>query len=162
MTDAIHHEKSSLREKIVEHVFIGDALREFWRSRIVDVEILRSEFDAFGYDLVLERGPITRHIQLKAGLNKPDRVGIAEALATKKSGCLIYIQISGELDLESFYWFGSEPNAPLPTLTRYPLRRKTTGARSPRQGHRTLPGTAFQGPFTLHQLLDKLLGSSRS
>ncbi len=48
--DFIH---STLRERIVEHAFVGDALRLLWRSGVVDVEVLRSEFDAHGYDLLL-------------------------------------------------------------------------------------------------------------
>ena len=36
-------------------------------ARVIDVEVLRSEFDAYGYDLVMTRGHIVRHIQLKTG-----------------------------------------------------------------------------------------------
>ena len=46
---------STLRERIVEHVFVGDALRALWRLGGHDVEVLRSEFDAHGYDLVMAR-----------------------------------------------------------------------------------------------------------
>jgi hypothetical protein len=56
-----------LRERIVEHTFVGDALRVFWRRGILDVEVLRSEFDAHGYDVVMVRGDIVRHIQFKTG-----------------------------------------------------------------------------------------------
>jgi hypothetical protein len=55
--------QSTLRERIVEHVFVGDALRTLWRRNITDVEILRPDFDAHGYDLVVCRGLIVRHIQ---------------------------------------------------------------------------------------------------
>lgn len=61
-TDAAHHLHSSLREKIVEHVFVGEALRALWRRGVFDVRILRCEFDADGYDLLMERGKIVRHI----------------------------------------------------------------------------------------------------
>ena len=47
---AIH---STLREQIVEHVFVGDVLRRLWQRGVTDVEVLRSEFDAGGYDLVV-------------------------------------------------------------------------------------------------------------
>lgn len=53
---------STLRERIVEHAFVGDALRLLWRKDVVDVEVLRSEFDAHGYDLVMTRGAVVRHI----------------------------------------------------------------------------------------------------
>jgi len=51
-----HSEHSTLRELIVEHLFIGEGLRKFWRCGITDVEVARSEIDAFGYDLVMSRG----------------------------------------------------------------------------------------------------------
>ena len=61
---------STLRERVVEHVFVGEALRALWKQRIRAVEVLRSEFDAHGYDLVMARGPIVRHIQFKTGTEK--------------------------------------------------------------------------------------------
>jgi hypothetical protein len=48
-----HFLHSTLRERIVEHVFVGDALRRLWQHGVTDVEVLRSEFDAGGYDLVI-------------------------------------------------------------------------------------------------------------
>lgn len=52
--DASQHSiHSTLRERIVEHVFVGDALRRLWQLGVTDVEVLRSEFDAGGYDLVM-------------------------------------------------------------------------------------------------------------
>jgi hypothetical protein len=62
-----HFENSTLRERIVEHVFLGEALRALWRRGIVDVEVLRSEFEARGCDLVMARSTIVRHIQFKTG-----------------------------------------------------------------------------------------------
>ena len=43
----------------------GDALRRLWQLGVTDVEVLRSEFDAGGYDLVMTHGKIVRHIQMK-------------------------------------------------------------------------------------------------
>jgi hypothetical protein len=81
---------SRLRERIVEHVFIGDVLRTLWRKGIFDVEVLRSEFDFHGYDVVMTRGAIVRHIQFKTGkAKKPGNVIVALALADKPSGCII-------------------------------------------------------------------------
>ena len=53
-----HFTHSTLRERIVEHIFVGDVLRTLWRRGVTDVEILRPEFDAHGYDVVMSRGPI--------------------------------------------------------------------------------------------------------
>jgi hypothetical protein len=80
--DSAHYQHSTLRERIVEHVFVGDALRTLWRRGVVDVEVLRPEFDAHGYDLVMARGPIVRHIQFKSGTSrKPVDVSVSQALA---------------------------------------------------------------------------------
>ncbi len=54
-----------MRERIVEHVFVGDASRRPWQRRVTNVEVLRSEFDAGGYDLVMSHGTTVRHIQFK-------------------------------------------------------------------------------------------------
>lgn len=43
-----HFLHSTLRERVVEHVFVGEALRLLWQLGITDVEVLRSEFDAGG------------------------------------------------------------------------------------------------------------------
>ncbi|MFE3835591.1 hypothetical protein [Pseudogemmobacter sonorensis] len=64
MTDHEKHSRNSvLREIILEHLFVGELLRHLWRAGVTDAEILRSEFDAGGHDLVLSRDALTRHIQ---------------------------------------------------------------------------------------------------
>jgi hypothetical protein len=101
--DAAHFQNSTLRERIVEHVFVGDALRTLWRQGIVDVEILRSEFDAHGYDLVMARGRIVRHIQFKTGTSRrPGTVSVSQSLAEKPSGCVIWIRVEPDLGMETF------------------------------------------------------------
>ena len=116
----IHSTHSTLRERIVEHVFVGEALRALWRRGITDVEVLRSEFDAHGYDLVMGRGQIVRHIQFKTGVrNKPSPVSVGSALAEKPSGCVIWISVTLELDMGPFWWFGGEPGEPLPDLSDF-------------------------------------------
>jgi len=58
---AVH---STLRELIAEHVFLGELLRYCWNREVFDLEVSRSEIDSFGYDIVVGRGPLVRHIQL--------------------------------------------------------------------------------------------------
>jgi hypothetical protein len=60
-----HTVHSTLRERIVEHVFVGEALRWLWNRGVTDVEVLRSEFDAGGYDIVMSDSYVVRHIQFK-------------------------------------------------------------------------------------------------
>lgn len=57
---AKHAAHSVLRERIVEHVFVGEAMRRLWQLGIVNIEILRAEFDATGYDVVMCCGSVMR------------------------------------------------------------------------------------------------------
>src|SRR5712672_4540123 len=61
--EASHYAESSSREKLVEHVFLGELLRGLWRRNIRDLEILQPEVDSGGYDLALEYRGLTRHVQ---------------------------------------------------------------------------------------------------
>jgi hypothetical protein len=86
VTDEAHHLYSSLREKIVEHIFVGEVLRALWRRGIYNLEVMRSEFDAHGYDLVMVRGNIIRHIQFKTSIRpKPKTLILGAALESKPS-----------------------------------------------------------------------------
>jgi hypothetical protein len=69
LVDSSHFLQSSLREKVLEHVFVGELLQCLWRARRRDVEVLRAETDASGYDLVLECNDVLRHVQFKSSHN---------------------------------------------------------------------------------------------
>ena len=162
VADPAHHVHSSLREKIVEHVFVGEALRTLWRRGIFDAEVLRSEFDAHGYDLVMGRGKIVRHIQFKTGVrDKPGRVSVPTALLTKPSGCVIWIQVDDSLALRRFWWFGGNPGEPLPPLGERVAKRigrTAEGVRPMREGHRLLTSSAFRLIEKLDGVLEALFG----
>ena len=154
---------STLRERIVEHMFVGDALRLLWRSNIMDVEVLRSEFDAHGYDLVMARGSVVRHIQLKTGTSSsPGAVSVSSALADKPSGCVIWIHVTDALDLGPFFWFGGAPGTPLPKMSDFPNPLRAThnkqGVRPARANHRLVPKTVFVKLDTLRDVLITLFG----
>ncbi len=158
-----HFQNSTLRERIVEHAFVGDALRALWRQGVVDVEVLRSEFDAHGYDLVMARGPIVRHIQFKTGqTKKPGAVSVSQALAQKPSGCVIWIRVSNHLDMGPFFWFGGEPGEPLPSIDQFPSPRRPThnkdGVRPLRKNHRSVPSGSFRSLATIDEVLVALFG----
>jgi hypothetical protein len=163
MDEAAHFQHSTLRERIVEHVFVGDALRTLWGMGVLDVEVLRSEFDAHGYDLVMARGRIVRHIQFKTGTSrKPGDVSVSQALALKPSGCVIWMRVTAELAIGPYFWFGAAPGEPLPEIDSYanPLRptRNKEGERPPRKNHRLVPGASFREVVTLTELLETLFG----
>ncbi len=158
---------STLRERIVEHGFVGDALRQLWRQGIVDVEILRPEFDAHGYDLVMSRGRVVRHIQLKTGTSpKPAvDVSVSLALAAKPSGCVLWIHVDDALNMGPYFWFGGEPGQPLPTLDRFGIPRRAThnkkGERPERLNHRLIPRAQFKKLDALSAVLEHLFGDLR-
>ena len=94
-----HYTNSVLREVILEHLFVGEVLRRLWVRGVTDAEILHSEFDAGGYDVVLSHRQVTRHIQLKSKLatGKAAEVKVSLNLAAKPSGCVVWIIANPEL-----------------------------------------------------------------
>jgi hypothetical protein len=161
-----HSEHSKLRELIVEHLFIGEALRKFWRCRITDIEVLRSEIDSFGYDLVMSRGEIIRHIQLKTvkADGKADEVKVSLKLMKKPSGCIVWIVVDPTtLKMESFLWFGNAPGEPLPDIADLKVAIHTKGdargKKKERKDHRFLKRSRFEKVKTLDDVLTKLFGA---
>jgi hypothetical protein len=166
-TEVDHSEHSMLRELIIEHLFIGEALRKFWRCGVTDVEVTRSEIDAFGYDLVMSRGEIVRHIQLKTMKlgGKAKNVKVSLKLQKKSGGCVVWIVVDpATLNMESFLWFGSSmPGEPLPNISDLKIARHTkgdaTGEKKERTDHRFVKRSRFEKLKTLDDVLAKLFGA---
>lgn len=160
-----HFTHSTLRERIVEHVFVGEVLRTLWRLGVIDVEILRPEFDAHGYDVVMSRGSIVRHVQLKT--QAAGKVSVSRALAEKPSGCIVWIGLNTDtLELGPFMWFGGGPGARLPDISTYPNPKRAThnaeGVRPLRKNHHVLPPAAFTKLKTLDEVVACLFGKVRA
>jgi hypothetical protein len=131
--DASHYLQSSLREKLLEHVFVGELLQCLWRNNLRDVEVLRAETDTSGYDLVLECDHVLRHVQFKSSHRdaRTRTVNIHLNLAKKPSGCVIWIFFDPDtLKLGPFLWFGASPGQPLPTLADFPVAHHVKGNRA--------------------------------
>ena len=157
-----HYLNSSLRENIIEHLFVGTALQNLWRQGRTDVEILRSEFDAYGYDLVISSGKMVRHVQLKSGTTLK-KVSVSDDLARKPSGCVIFIMIDNTLNMGPFYMFGGEAGSPLPETSELKQTKRTTpnsdGKKPVRLKHRDVPAKSFKKYDDLSALLQSLLGA---
>ena len=163
--DTDHSSQSSTREKVLEHLFVGDLLRCLWRKKMRDVEVLRAEVDRGGYDVVVEYAKILRHIQLKSSYDKArtQEVGINTNLAGKPSGCIVWIQFDAEtMQLGPFLWFGGPPGAPLPDLGdrigRH-TKSNSAGIKGPRPGIRRLRRNQFKVLPTMDALIEELFGS---
>ncbi|MFP1132344.1 hypothetical protein [Asticcacaulis sp. W401b] len=156
---------STLRENIIEHIFAGELLKLLWQRGIVDAEILKSEFDAGGYDLVLSCRDVTRHIQLKIAREGGSRsdVSVNLNLAKKPSGCVVWIVVNDDLDFKNFLWFGSEePHNPLPPIDHMKVAKHAKGTaegiKNERPNHRLVKRSNFTSVATLEGVLFKLLG----
>jgi len=147
--DPAYSAHSSLREKMIEHLFVGELLRTLWRRGAPRVELLRAEVDAGGYDLVLECNGIVRHIQLKSSYRgaKTSRVNINVGLQQKARGCVIWIMFDRRtMEIGPFLWLGNPPDQPTPSLGDRVARHtkgNRFGTKSERPNIRVLFGVQF-------------------
>lgn len=162
-----HAQHSVLREKIVEHLFVAEVLRRCWNLGIYSVEVLKPEFDANGYDVVLSVNGKIRFIQLRAAKSdSPKPQSISKDLSQKIGGCVVWISITEQLQIQHFYYFGGRVNERLPSLDDYAssrsTRRNIDGERTERQNHKKVPARTFVRVDTLDKLLDNLFELSVS
>lgn len=166
-TSASHYLHSSLREKLVEHVFIGELSRCLWRRGIHEVEILRPETDFAGYDLAIECNGILRHIQLKSSHRgaKTREVAVQTRLADKASGCAIWIFFDENLALGPMLWFGGRPGAPIPSLGDRPARHSRgdrTGKKKERLNLRIIEKRRFTTVHDIDEIVTLLFGRAEA
>jgi hypothetical protein len=156
---------SSLREQILEHIFISEVLKAMWRMGYRDMEVLRSEVDNAGYDLVLAHRGIIRHVQLKASYvdARTAHQTVHMALAEKPGGCVIWLRFDPEtLALGPFLWFGGRPGEPLPDIGSMPVARHAKGdakgVKKERPNLRRVSRASFSQFDTMKQLIVELFG----
>lgn len=161
-----HSLHSTLRENIIEHLFIGALLQRLWQRNVVDAEVLKSEFDAGGYDLVLTFREITRHVQLKVTRSGGARsdVNVSLRLADKPSGCVVWIIVDDGLGFVEFRWFGAVPGEPLPDIQTMKITKhnkgNAQGIKNERPGHRQIRHSSFRRVEGIDGLLECLLGDT--
>lgn len=156
--------QSSLREKVLEHLFVGELLKALWTSGRRDIEVLRTEVDASGYDIVFECNGVGRHVQLKSSHRqaKTKSVNISLALARKPSGCIIWMEFDAStLELGPFHWLGDKPGKPV-ILVGYRsalhTRRGRGGVKHVRPGLCSVPRKKFEAVPTITGLIERLFG----
>jgi hypothetical protein len=127
-----HYAESSAREKLVEHVFLGDLLRGLWRKNVRDLEVLRPEVDSGGYDLALEYRGLTRHVQFKSSHRDARRAAITAnvKLLDRPSACILWIYVDPDtMLLGPYLWFGGAPNERIPSFGEPAKKTKSTAGR---------------------------------
>ncbi len=141
-----HTENSSYREKLIEHLFVGDLLKRSWLHHACVLEIAKPEVDNSGYDLVAEAKGLVRHIQLKTSIigGKTASQKVHMKLAEKPSGCVVWIYFNEEtLELGPFFYFGVD----VTSLSEFKKAKHTKGNKdgfkAERQNLRVVPKRSF-------------------
>lgn len=160
-----HYLHSSFREKLIEHLFVGELLKHSWTNENFSLEISKPEVDNQGYDIVAEANGVIRHIQLKAAYigSSTRQQKLHVALADKPSGCIIWIYFDEKtLDLGPFLYFGANPGEPLPNISALKTARHTKanaeGIKAKRPAIRIVPKSQFKSIDSIEELYDKLFG----
>jgi hypothetical protein len=159
-----HSSDSSLREQALGHVFLGQLLTFMWRNGARDIEVLKSEVDRGGYDLVLEANGIIRHVQLKSSFrgSKVREVDISTKLSHKPDGCILWLEFDPEtLAIERFFWFGGKVGNGLPNIGARISRHSkgnSKGEKTERPIHRVLTRGRFEALADIREVAEKLFG----
>jgi len=128
------------------------------------MEVLRSEFDAGGYDLVMSHRRVVRHIQFKTSTvgGKAASIKAGLKLMEKPSGCIVWIVVTPGLELQSYLWFGGPPGEPLPDITALKVAKHTKGnaegTKTERPNQRIVPRSRFERLDSLDAILERLFG----
>ena len=160
--------KSNFYEQLVEHAFISELLQEAWFRYGKTVEVLRSEIDTSGYDLLLECNGAIRHIQLKNSIvgSKTAYQKTNIALADKPSGCVVWLLREEDENTcrvrLRFLFFGNPPGEPLPSIEKFKTAKHTKGnaqgVKKERPLIRQIPKNKFIELSGIKELLEKLFG----
>jgi len=145
-----HTQYSSYREKLIEHLFIGELLKHSWRDHACSLEIAKPEVDNSGYDLIAEANGIVRHIQLKTSKigGKTANQKVHKKLEEKPSACVVWIYFDeNTLHLGPFLYFGAVAGQALPSLDGRKIAKHTKGNKdgfkAERPSLRVLPKSSF-------------------
>ena len=160
-----HFVHSSHREILIEHLFVGEVLKCLWLKGVFDVEVLKSETDQAGYDVILEVGKIVRHVQLKASHQNATASSqkLNINLMNKPSGCVVWVVFNKEtLQLGPFMWFGELPGKPLKDISEYPVAKHTKGnshgTKAERPNIRKINKGGFEKLNSIEDVVNKLFG----
>jgi len=158
--------QSVYREKLIEHLFVGEMLKLSWLKYGATLEVSHSLLDRSGHDIVLEANGVVRHIQLKTSAVSAATASqnIHLDLARKPSGCVIWIQFDpATMALGPYLFFGGLPGEPLADLQRFRVGRHTKanveGIKAERPNIRVVPRASFVRIESIEGLYAELFGS---
>jgi hypothetical protein len=162
--------RSSHRESIIEHLFIGEMLKELWKEHATQVEVLKSQVDDAGYDIVIEckrslksGTSIPCYIQLKSAFvgSKTAKVSLSKKLTSKPHWCVIWIFFDeNTLSLGPYLWFGTATGQTSSDITKFKPTKQTRGNKADRPGHCDVPKGKFVKLASIKNVIDKLFPNS--
>jgi len=160
--------QSVYREKLLEHLLIGELLKYSWLNHDASLEVSQPAIDRAGHDIVLEANGVTRHVQLKTSstIAKTGRQNVHLGLGEKPSGCVVWVRFDpASMALGPFLFFGSAPGAALPPLDGFKVATHTKGnaqgVKGQRLGLRVVPVSKFETVDTVPELYAALFGQPR-
>lgn len=165
----IDNDQSVFREKLLEHLLLGELLKIAWKCGKADLEISTPAIDRSGYDVLIEANRITRHIQFKSSTRKATTAiqKVHIDLCQKPSGCVVWTQFDPvTLELGPFLFFGGIPGAPLPSLDGFRIAKHTKGdkdgVKAQRPNLREIPKGRFVKIPSVEALYKALFGPNLS
>jgi hypothetical protein len=144
-------ENSSYRERMVEHLLIGEMLKFSWANHGYTLEVARPEVDNSGYDLILEANKVVRHCQIKSSFRGASTANqkVHVGLEGKPSGCILWIEFDKDsLELGPFHFFGQKPGMPIGSLGSYKTAKHTKGNKDGVKAERPNIKVIPKGKFT--------------
>ena len=152
---------SSLIEKTLEYHLAGAIASELLlRGRTF--ELLRTDCDRDGHDLVIWANGITRHIQLKSQIagGRSREVTAQTALTRRSSACIIWMTYDPTtLRPCASRFFGGAPGERIPALgSKIAVHSRGKG---PRPDHRIIAASRFETVATIEELVNRLFGIGR-
>lgn len=158
-----HSEHSSYREKLIEHLFVGELLKLSWLDHNCELEIANPEVDNSGYDIIAECYGVLRHIQLKAAhlSSSTTQQKVHIKLADKPSGCMVWIIFDEDtLNFDHFLFYGDKAGEPMPSIDSLKVAKHTKGNKDGLKAERPNIRVINKGQFvrlnTINELFDVL------
>ena len=154
-----HTQHSTYREKLIEHLFVGELLKLSWIRGDCEIEVAKPEVDNSGYDIIIEDNSVIRHIQLKASYigGKTSRQKLHIRLSEKPSGCVVWIYFDeNTLELGPFLFFGGEPGQSLPSISDAKIARHSKGDSDGNKAERPDIRDVNKGRFTEYESIQDL------
>jgi hypothetical protein len=162
----INSYQSVFREKLLEHLLLGELLKISWKTGKADMEISFPAIDRGGHDVLIEANGVSRHIQLKASALTGKTVvqKVHHGLSQKPSGCVVWVLFDPDtLAIGPFLFFGGTPGSSLPSLDGLRVGKHTKGnkdgIKTIRPNIREIPKRLFEKILTLEALYGALFGS---